>query len=78
LTKREFLSELEKMALPTICSLQGSEQLKDLGWWDSLQSVDFVLMVEQKFGAVIDGEAVSQAKTVDDLINFAAPYLHEN
>ena len=68
MTKQEFLHELEQMMELDHGSLTGEEALLDLPAWDSLQILNLLVLVDDKFGVVIDGVHVMEAKTVNDLL----------
>ena len=68
MTKQEFLRELEQMMEMDSGSLTGEEVLNDLPEWDSLQILNFLVLVDEKFGVVIDGVNVMEVKTVNDLL----------
>ncbi len=68
MTTEEFLREFEQIANIKPGTLAGRQVLADLPQWDSLTALQFVLWVQNRFGIVVDGEKVSQAVTIDDLI----------
>lgn len=68
MNKQEFLRQLEQMMEMDSGSLTGEEALTDLPEWDSLQILEFLVLVEEKFCVVIDGVDVMEAKTVNDLL----------
>lgn len=68
MTKQEFLHELEQMMELDYGSLTGKEALTALPEWDSLQILNLLVLVDEKFGVVIDGVHVMEAKTVNDLL----------
>jgi acyl carrier protein len=75
MTRQEFLREFETMVKVDPGTLGGHELLENLAHWDSLQMLDFVVVVEAKFSVVLDGVAVSKARTVNDLVGFVADHL---
>jgi len=68
MNKEEFLRQLEQMMEMDSGSLTGEEALTDLPEWDSLQILEFLVLVEERFCVVIDGVDVMEAKTVNDLL----------
>lgn len=68
MTKQKLLHELEQMMELDHGSLTGEEVLTDLPAWDSLQILKLLVLVDEKFGVVIDGAHVMLAKTVNDLL----------
>jgi acyl carrier protein len=75
MTRQEFLHQFEKMVKVDPGTLGGDELLDNLAHWDSLQMLDFVVDVEAKFNVVLDGVAVSKARTVKDLVGLVADHL---
>ena len=62
----EINKEIEQIVNAEAGSLKGSESLSDIGW-DSMASVMFIAMVDEKFSRAISPEALAAAKTVADL-----------
>ena len=75
MTRQEFLREFEKIVNLDPGTLGGDDLLEDLAHWDSLKMLDFVVDAEAKFNVVLDGEAVSRATTVNDLVGLVADHL---
>jgi acyl carrier protein len=65
--KRSTLEALEELLRLPGGSLKGSERLTDLNQWDSLAMIEFVAMVDERFGIEILPEDVRKCRTVDDL-----------
>ena len=50
-------------------SLTGREPLPAVPNWDSLATLNFIVMVDRKFGVPLKGSRVLACKTVDDLLD---------
>ena len=59
-------SEIEQIVNAEPGSIKGMEALSDIGW-DSMASVMFIAMADEKFAKAIDPETLATAKTVADL-----------
>jgi acyl carrier protein len=65
--KQSTFDALEELLRLPGGSLKGKEQLTDLNQWDSLAMIEFVAMVDERFGIEILPEDVRKCRTVDDL-----------
>ena len=63
-----FLRLLEGVLELPEDSLHGPELLEDIPEWDSLAVISFIALVDEHFELPVDGEALANAKTVDDLV----------
>jgi acyl carrier protein len=50
-------------------SLTGRERLSSVPNWDSLTTLNFMVMVDRTFGVPLKGSRVLACETVDDLLN---------
>jgi acyl carrier protein len=75
MTRTELLRELEDMLELPPQTLRGDESLTVLDNWDSMASLRFIMLAEDKLGHVVDGVAVSKAKSVADLVSLVAEHL---
>jgi acyl carrier protein len=66
--KRSTLEALEELLQLPSGSLKGKEKLTDYNQWDSLAMIEFVAMVDERFGIDIYPEDVRRCRTVDDLV----------
>ena len=73
--KPEFLEELGQILGFSSGTLKGSELLSDIQLWDSMGRLNFILLAEEKLGFVVDGTKVSEALTINDLINLVVEKL---
>ncbi|MEO7082847.1 MAG: acyl carrier protein [Gemmatimonadaceae bacterium] len=67
MTRTEFLSEFEIVALQAPGSIKGQEALDSLDGWDSLAVVEFMSMADEKLGVQLDPRKVATCSNVDDL-----------
>ncbi len=56
-------------------ALQEDQNLSQTEGWDSMASVLFIALADEKLGAVVSGEQIAQAKTVRDLLNLVGDRL---
>jgi acyl carrier protein len=76
MTKREFLLFLDDLFEVDPGTLQGTERLADLEMWDSMTSLGFIALVDEKFNHIVSGDAISQSKTIDDLVALVGTHVH--
>jgi acyl carrier protein len=62
----EINREIEQIVNAETGSIKGTEALSDIGW-DSMASVMFIAMSDEKFAKAIPPDALAQAKVVSDL-----------
>ena len=62
----EINRELEQILALDVNSVTGTEALSDIGW-DSMASVMFIALADEKFSQAIAPESLAAAKTVADL-----------
>jgi acyl carrier protein len=62
----EINREIEQIVNAEAGSITGTEALSDI-CWDSMASVMFIAMVDEKFSKPVAPEALAAAKTVADL-----------
>jgi acyl carrier protein len=62
----EINREIEQIVNAEPGSISGSETLSDIGW-DSMASVMFIAMADEKFAKAIAPDALAHAKTLSDL-----------
>jgi acyl carrier protein len=65
-TTNEINREIEQIVDAELGSIRGGESLSDIGW-DSMATVMFIAMVDEKFSKAIAPERLAEAKTVADL-----------
>lgn len=62
----EINREIEQIVNAEAGSITGNEALSDIGW-DSMATVMFIAMVDEKFSKPVAPEALAEAKTIADL-----------
>lgn len=67
MTYREFLSEFEQLIDSPTGSIAGQEALADLEGWDSIATMMFIAMVDEKLGQTLSAQDVTGATSVGDL-----------
>jgi acyl carrier protein len=69
MSRQDILMELEKLMELDQGTLTGSESLDNLPTWDSLAILTCIAVFQQRTGVVLDGTALSRARTVNDLLH---------
>ena len=69
MTKNEFLNELEEILEADAGTITGDEVLNNLAGWDSLTTMVFIAMVDEKFNINISASKLADSKNVGDLIS---------
>lgn len=67
MTRGEFLEELEAITQAQPGTIQSSDELSTLAGWDSMATVMFIAMADDKLGIVMQPEAMERCVTVGDL-----------
>ena len=75
MTKMEFLGRFEQLLKRRSGSLKGNEKLAEVVDWDSLQMLNFLLLVKTELGIEANHEEVVNAENVSDLLAIVAPAL---
>jgi acyl carrier protein len=75
--KSELLREIEEAIEVPSGSLTGEELLTDIPTWDSLAIIVFIALVDEKLGLMVEGEALANARTMNDVIALAGPGLED-
>ena len=50
-----------------LSELDGAQRITDLGQWDSLRHIEFVLGLEREFGFELTRDEIADLATVDDV-----------
>ena len=69
---KEILQEIEPLIRVPPGSLTGTEELKGLKGWDSLAVIEFVALVDEKYGVELTADAVRRSERVQDLLDLTA------
>lgn len=65
--KAQFFAEIAEIIESDLIKFTGTENLDEIGNWDSLSVITFVAMVDDKLGQIVDTDKLRDAKTLDDL-----------
>jgi len=65
--KTAFFAAVAEILEVDPTGLTGSENINDVGNWDSLSVISFVAMVDSDLDQIVDGEKLKDAKTLNDL-----------
>ena len=75
MTRNEFLRELEEqMELPAN-SVKENQVLTELESWDSMATVLFIALADERVGVTVSGNQIAKAKTVHDLLSLLGDKL---
>lgn len=75
--KKDFLALLEEIIEADKDTLSGNEFINDIDGWDSLAVVSFIAMIDENFGVTLPAQKISEAKTIQDLINLLGDKIIE-
>ena len=75
--KEKFLVLVEEIIEADKDTLSGNEFINDIDGWDSLAVVSFIAMVDENFGVTLPAQKISDAKTVQDLIDLLGDKIIE-
>jgi len=67
MTRGEFLEELEAITQAQPGTIAVSDELSTLAGWDSMATVMFIALADEKSGVVVQPEAIERCITVGDL-----------
>ena len=71
MTREELLQAIDELIELDPGTLAGTERLDELESWDSLAVIGYIALIDEKLGKVLDGDRLSQAQTVDDIVALA-------
>lgn len=71
MSKQEFLRLLDELFELEAGTLTGRERLTDLELWDSMTSLGFIALLDEKFNLIVSGDAIGKCATIDELIALA-------
>lgn len=60
---------LEEMLEVDAGTITSDMSLDDIGEWDSMAALSFIVLMDEEFGKEINGEDIKKLKTVQDLLN---------
>ncbi len=68
MTRTQLLNEIEEILELDPGTLTGDEPLVDLEGWDSLATLSYIAMADEKLNVQLSGIATARAATVNDLV----------
>ena len=68
MTRAEFYDEIAEILECDSSEVTGAALLNDLPNWDSLAVLSFLVMVDTRLGATVQGNQLKKCITVDDLV----------
>lgn len=68
MTRAEFLHALEEQLEIAAGSLREDQALADVDAWDSMASVLFIALADERVGVHVGGNEIAKARTVRDLL----------
>ena len=75
MTRSEFLRVLEReLGLPKD-SMKENQELAGLGGWDSMASLLFIALVDERLGIALPDDKIAKVKTVNDLLALVSDRL---
>lgn len=75
MTKFDFLRALERELGLAKGSMNENQELARLGGWDSMASLLFIALVDEKLGVAIPDDKISTVKTVNELLGLLGDRL---
>jgi acyl carrier protein len=66
--KTDFLLLLDELLELELNTLTGTEKLEGLETWDSLASIGFIALVDEKFDISLSASKLNACQTIDDLV----------
>ena len=68
---KKMLGELEHLMRLPASTLTGLEPLAEIKAWDSLAMIEYIALVDEKFGVDVPPDQVRNCKRVQDLVDLA-------
>jgi acyl carrier protein len=75
MNKSEFIRQIEDILEIDENTLTGAEALENYEGWDSLALLSVIAMADEQFDIVLEGEALQNVNTTDDLVALVKDYL---
>jgi acyl carrier protein len=75
MNRSEFIRQIEDILEIDENTLTGAEPLENYEGWDSLGLLSVIAMADEQFDIVLEGEALQNVKTTDDLVRLVQDYL---
>lgn len=71
MTRQDFLKALDEVLELPSGTLQGCEQLSELGCWDSMAMIGYIALADEHTGAKLTPRQIVACKTISDLLTLA-------
>ena len=68
MTRQEFLLMLDELLEEEPGTLTGDEVLRELETWESLTVIEFLALVDEHFGVVLNPKDIAACETTHDLM----------
>jgi len=68
MNKADFLEQLDHLLELPAGTLTGGESLADFESWDSMAAIDYLALVDERFGLTISPQRLADCRTVNDLV----------
>ncbi len=75
--RADFLLELDEIFEVPPGTTRMDQHLADISGWDSLATISFIAMVDDRFDMVVSGDSLIEAKTVADLAALVSAKLED-
>ena len=75
MTTSDFLRALEMTLEIEPGSIAGNESLSDVGWWDSMATLVFIAIADEKLQTTISGEELAKCTSIPDLLGLLGDKL---
>ena len=75
LDKKQFLEQFAEMLGVDATDLAPSTQLSSIENWDSVAYLSTMVLLDEKLGVAISPDDLTEARTVQDILNAAGPAL---
>ena len=72
MNSNEFLRLFEELLEVDPNTLSGNEILDDIEEWDSLTTIGFISLVDERYGFTVLPQQLARCDTVQDLINLVS------
>jgi acyl carrier protein len=77
MTKTAFLRLLEKELAASPGAIQGSEDLADLAFWDSMSTLTFMALADRELQVRVTAKQLEKCHTIKDLLDLLAGKLSD-
>jgi acyl carrier protein len=72
MTNVEFLNEIDAIIEAKPGTTAMDDQLASLASWDSMATISFIAMADEKLGLALNADQLASCKTVGDLVKLCA------